>query len=158
MPHTVISIVSTSLWNFRHRLRPHDSSSWRRFHSGGSMVYIFRYLLFYDKTCLTALHFIINVACTTLLCSISGDFKNRFRYLNMQKYGPTTGGLGDLKTDKTRVKFGVQLLKCWNILWHIFANVFVSNFRNVRLAEKALWSPAVALKFYVTCTVFNDLN
>lgn len=34
----------------------------------------------------------------------------------------------------------------------LFFSLFVRDF-----AER-LWSPAVALKFYVTCTVFNDLN
>lgn len=32
----------------------------------------------------------------------------------------------------------------------VFFFFFVENFRNERL-----WSPAVALKFYVTCTVFK---
>lgn len=90
------------------------------------------------------------------LYSIPGDFKLR-QISKYEIYGPTTGS-DDQRVTRVR-KLGVQWLICWNILRRVFAvfyflffYFFVCNF-----AER-LWSPAVALKFYVTCTVFNDLN
>lgn len=58
---------------------------------------------------------------------------------------------------KKQSNFGVQL--CWIIPRHIFANVFVI-FEMFALWWKVPchWSPAVSLKFYVICTVFNDFK
>lgn len=40
------------------------------------------------------------------------------------------------KLSRLKQKIGVQLLKCWNIPRHVFANVLVSNFKNVCLVLK----------------------
>lgn len=76
------------------------------------------------------------------------------------KYGPAAG-LGDGGKQRLRdssESFGVQLFKCGIILQHIllmFLRVILEMFA---LCRNVPWSPAVAPKFYVICTVFNDLN
>lgn len=86
------------------------------------------------------------------LYSIPGDFKLR-QISKYEIYGPTTGS-DDQRVTRVR-KLGVRWLICWNIL-RVFAVFYFFSF--VRNFAERLWSPAVALKFYVTCTVFNDLN
>lgn len=53
-------------------------------------------------------------------------------------------------------KIQVKTLECncSNVGLSRNANVFEIDFRRVNVP----WSPAVAPKFYVICTVFNDLN
>ena len=127
--HSTVLLVVMWLWNgwYGHTLRPHGICSWRCSHSGGSSTYLFRYL----QTCSVVLHLIINI----VLYSISSDFKNSVRYLNMQNMDQQLVWLIE-KKKRFKEKLGVQLFKCWIILQHIFANVFVSNFRNVCLVLK----------------------
>lgn len=72
--------------------------------------------------------------------------------------------------DQQLVRVIMKLSKLKSKIWSaivenvgLFLDIFLLMFLWVilemfALCWKVLWSPAVALKFYVVCTVFNDLN